>query len=252
MLRAFEVAASGDADRRRIREIKKQVHAALIAQMPAAPPAGTWVECTNQHGARQRSARSSCSAHHLAKVLAYTGEPDVIDAILAIMPKGDEDQPGQIDYVYSLRVIDSRLDDGAEETGDRVVREGVEMARRLDVRRTREQHLRRDHRRVHGRREAGGLQGGAAVRADHRRRRRGGATAGRGAAGGGTPARAAAAGAAVPGGRGGPGGRGRGPQVPLDRQERYDNLVFPRGGPAGSLAGRGGGAGCGRRRAGVP
>ena len=28
--------------------------------------------------------------------------------------------------------------------------------------------------------------------------------------------------------------------VPLDRQERYDNLVFPRGGPAGSLAGRGG------------
>ena len=32
------------------------------------------------------------------------------------------------------------------------------------------------------------------------------------------------------------GGRG----TPLDRQERYDNLVFPRGGPAGSLAGRGG------------
>lgn len=28
--------------------------------------------------------------------------------------------------------------------------------------------------------------------------------------------------------------------IPLDRQERYDNLVFPRGGPAGSLAGRGG------------
>jgi putative heme-binding domain-containing protein len=28
--------------------------------------------------------------------------------------------------------------------------------------------------------------------------------------------------------------------VPLDRQERYDNLVFPRGGPAGSLTGRGG------------
>jgi putative heme-binding domain-containing protein len=28
--------------------------------------------------------------------------------------------------------------------------------------------------------------------------------------------------------------------IPLDRQERYDNLVFPRGGPTGSLAGRGG------------
>ena len=28
--------------------------------------------------------------------------------------------------------------------------------------------------------------------------------------------------------------------VPLDRQERYDNLVFPRGGGPGSLAGRGG------------
>jgi len=39
---------------------------------------------------------------------------------------------------------------------------------------------------------------------------------------------------------GGPGRRGRGPSVPLDRQERYDNLVFPRGGPAGSLVGRGG------------
>jgi putative heme-binding domain-containing protein len=47
---------------------------------------------------------------------------------------------------------------------------------------------------------------------------------------------ATAPGAAGRGGR----GRGRGPQVPLDRQERYDNLVFPRGGPAGSLAGRGG------------
>jgi putative heme-binding domain-containing protein len=28
--------------------------------------------------------------------------------------------------------------------------------------------------------------------------------------------------------------------VPLDKQERYDNLVFPRGGGPGSLAGRGG------------
>ena len=45
--------------------------------------------------------------------------------------------------------------------------------------------------------------------------------------------------APAPGGRAG-GRGGRGPSVPLDRQERYDNLVFPRGGGPGSLAGRGG------------
>jgi putative heme-binding domain-containing protein len=58
------------------------------------------------------------------------------------------------------------------------------------------------------------------------------------------------AGAATPpaGAPGGGGGRGRGGppaltrNVPLDRQERYDNLVFPRGGGPGVLAsGRGGG-----------
>ena len=41
------------------------------------------------------------------------------------------------------------------------------------------------------------------------------------------------------------GGRGAGlpalaRNVPIDKQERYDNLVFPRGGGPGSLAGRGG------------
>ena len=53
--------------------------------------------------------------------------------------------------------------------------------------------------------------------------------------------------AAVPPGGGGAGRGGRGADspaltrgVPLDRQERYDNLVFPRGGGPGSLAGRGG------------
>ena len=30
-------------------------------------------------------------------------------------------------------------------------------------------------------------------------------------------------------------------QTPLDTQERYDNLVFPRGGGPGQLTGRGGG-----------
>ena len=56
------------------------------------------------------------------------------------------------------------------------------------------------------------------------------------------------------GGAGGGGGGGRGPpaltrNVPLDRQERYDNLVFPRGGGPGSLAGRGGGPNADDRRA---
>ena len=58
------------------------------------------------------------------------------------------------------------------------------MARRLDLRRSRQQHLRRDHRRVHGGREAAGLQGGAAVRADHRGQRGGGGDADPAAPGG--------------------------------------------------------------------
>ena len=53
-----------------------------------------------------------------------------------------------------------------------------------------------------------------------------GAPAGGGGGGGGRAA------------RGGPPATAR--NVPLDRQERYDNLVFPRGGGPGSLAGRGG------------
>jgi hypothetical protein len=97
VLRAFEVAASQvpngvDAS------IRKQVHAALIKQLPAAPPAGTWVECTNGTGPADACAQYLL-AHHLAKVLAYTGEPDVIDRVLGIMPRGDEDQPGQIDLM---------------------------------------------------------------------------------------------------------------------------------------------------------
>jgi putative heme-binding domain-containing protein len=83
------------------------------------------------------------------------------------------------------------------------------------------------------------------------------ANLGRGRRGGGAPGAPAAGPAAAgpaatgppaavapPGGPGG--GRGAGVpalarSVPLDRQERYDNLVFPRGGGPGSLAGRGGG-----------
>jgi hypothetical protein len=104
VLRAFEVVASqtpNGADA----AVRKQVHDALLKQMPAAAPAGTWVECTNGTGPADACGRYLL-AHHLAKVLAYSGEPDVIDPILAIMPKGDDDQPGQIDLMYSLMTVD--------------------------------------------------------------------------------------------------------------------------------------------------
>ena len=139
----------------------------LIKQLPAAPPAGTWVECTNGTGPAEPCAQFML-AHHLAKVLAYTGEPDVIGRILAIMPKGDEDQPGQIDLMYSLRILDAGWTKEQKQQAIDWFAQGIEMARRLHVRRPREQHLRRDHRRVHGGRKTGGLPGGAAVRADHR------------------------------------------------------------------------------------
>ena len=45
-----------------------------------------------------RTATTGCPEmplmHHMAKVLAYTGEPDVIGKILAVMPKGDADHGG--------------------------------------------------------------------------------------------------------------------------------------------------------------
>ena len=40
-------------------DLKKQVHAALIKQFPAAAPAGTWVGCTSRTRLR-RSAASTC------------------------------------------------------------------------------------------------------------------------------------------------------------------------------------------------
>ena len=74
--------------------------------MPASPPAGTWVSCTNRTGQAAQCSQYLL-AHHLAKVLAYTGEPDVIARILAIVPKGEEDQPGQIDLMYSIRLLEN-------------------------------------------------------------------------------------------------------------------------------------------------
>ena len=217
VLRAFEVAAAqspSGVDP----EIKKQVYAALVKQLPSAPPAGAWVPCTNQTGPR-----AECSqfllAHHLAKVLAYTGEPDVVGRILAIMPKGDEDQPGQIDLMYSLRVIDT----GWTQPQKQQAIEWFAKASRWRGGSTFAGHVNTIFDATID-----------AFSADEKQMAYKAAplfapiTEDMAAA---TPDPAAA-------GRGG--GRGRGPQVPLDRQERFDNLVFPRGGGPGSLAGRGG------------
>lgn len=235
VLRTFQVAASqlpGGVDP----EIRKQVHAALIRQVPAAPPAGTWVECTNGTGPAARCAQYLL-AHHLAKVLAYTGEPDVIGRILAILPKGDEDQPGQIDLMYALRVVDrgwtseqkqQAIDWFAKAAG---WRGGSTFAGHvnnifdatIDVFTADEKQLAY---------KAAPLFAPILEEA--------GTAAAAPAAPAGPGANAAAPGAVAPGPGGRAGGRGRGPSVPLDRQERYDNLVFPRGGGPGSLVGRGG------------
>ena len=59
--------------------------------------------------------------------------------------------------------------EGTEAADDRLVRESLDVARRLDVRRPRQQHLRGGDRCPRPGGEAGGVRGGAAVRAAHRR-----------------------------------------------------------------------------------
>ena len=219
VLRAFEVAASqspSGVDP----EIKKQVYAALVKQFPAAPPAGAWIPCTNKTGPAAQCAQFLL-AHHLAKVLAYTGEPDVIGRILAIMPKGDEDQPGQIDLMYSLRVIDS----GWTPQQKQQVIDWFAKASRWRGGSTFAGHVNNIFDATID-----------AFSADEKQLAYKAAPLFAPI----TEDMAAATPEAAGPGRGGA-GRGRGgPSVPLDRQERYENLVFPRGGGPGSLTGRGG------------
>jgi putative heme-binding domain-containing protein len=219
VLRAYQVAAT--ETRTVDPEIRKQVHDALIGQFPSAAPAGTWVECTN--GTAKGGCAQFMLVHHLAKVLASTGEADVIGRVLNVIPRGNDDQPGQIDYVYSLRVIDEGW---TKEQKQQIVdwfakaskwRGGSTFAGHvnnifdatIDAFTAEEKQL------AYAAVPLFAPLGEAEI------------------------AEAAA-------GRGGRGGRGGPPvpattrNVPLDRQERYDNLVFPRGGPAGSLVGRGG------------
>jgi putative heme-binding domain-containing protein len=224
VLRVYQVAST-EARAGVDPEIKKQVHDALLPQLPKAPPAGTWVECTN------RTLTTGCSqfmlAHHMAKVLASTGEADVIGRILALIPSGEDDQPGQIDYVYALRVIDQGWTPAEKQ---RIVDWFAKASKWRG-----------------GSTFAGHVNNifDATVDAFAPEEQQAAYKA--------VPLFAPleeaeiAAAAAGRGGRGGGGGRGGPPVpattrnvVPLDRQERYDNLVFPRGGPAGSLVGRGG------------
>jgi putative heme-binding domain-containing protein len=217
VLRTFEVAVAqspSGVDP----EIKKQVYAVLVKQLPGAPPAGAWVPCTNGTGPEAQCSQFLLT-HHLAKVLAYTGEPDAIGRILAIVPKGDEDQPGQIDLMYALRVIDT----GWTQQQKQQAIDWFAKASRWRGGSTFAGHVNNIFDATVD-----------AFTADEKQMAYKAAplfapiTEDMAAA---TPDPAAA-------GRGG--GRGRGPQVPLDRQERFDNLVFPRGGGPGSLAGRGG------------
>ncbi len=243
VLRVFEVAAT-ETKNGVDPELTKQVHDALIARFPASVPAVEWKDCAS------RSVTAGCPelmlAHHMAKVLAYTGEPDAIDKILAVMPKGNEDQPGQIDYMYALRMINrgwtstqkQELIDWFAKSAK--WRGGSTFAGHLnnifdatvDVLDEPEKQLAYKAAPLFAPLAADEMGGGG----------------GRGRRGGGAPAAAPGAPVAGPPAApvaGAPGGRGAGlpalaRNVPIDKQERYDNLVFPRGGGPGSLAGRGG------------
>jgi putative heme-binding domain-containing protein len=279
VLRAFEVAATeapGGVDP----EIKRTVHEVLIAQFPSTAPTATYLGCT-----ARMEPEAACAVtmwtHHMAKVLAYTGGPGVISKVLAVMPKGNDDQPGQIDYIYALRVIDT----GWTAAEVKAVSEWFAKASKWRGGSTFAGHLNQIFDAVIDAFTPEQKQAAydtAPLFAPLTTTEVANAGAGRGGGGRGAGAAAATpptgtppvtgapptgappvtstppagappvAGATPPGdpaaGRGGGGGgRGRGGppaltrNVPLDKQERYDNLVFPRGGGPGVITGRGGG-----------
>ncbi len=85
LLRAFALNATA-TDTGAPAAIRKQLSGLIAAQFPAAD------ERLNREYAR---------------TLAYCGEPEAIGAILAAMPKEDDNEPLQIHYVYCLRTIKS-------------------------------------------------------------------------------------------------------------------------------------------------
>lgn len=227
VLRTFQVAAtetsSGVSD-----AVKKQVYEVLINQFPTRAALGneTLNGCNHRHpGTNAATCNTLSMAHHMARVLAYTGNPGIISKVFAVMPEGDDDQPGQIGYMYALRMVDSGWSDAEK-------KQMIDWFARAAKWRG-------------GSTFAGHLNNIFDASIDAL-----------------TEAEKQQAYAAAPlfapltveettvaeTGRGGRGGRGVQPgtppanarSIPLDSQERYDNLVFPRGTGPGSLAGRGG------------
>jgi putative heme-binding domain-containing protein len=228
VLRVFQVAAtetSGGASA----DVKKQVYDALINQFPTRAAIGsseTLTGCQNRYpGTNQAACDTLVMSHHMARVLAYTGQPGAISKILAVIPEGDVDQPGQIGYMYALRVIDSGWSDAEKKQmmawfgRASKWRGGSTFAGHLnnifdasiDALTDAEKQMAY---------AAAPLFAPLTVEEVT-------AAAGRGGRGGG-------------GGGGAPALPANARQVPIDSQERYDNLVFPRGSGPGSLAGRGG------------
>ena len=251
--------------------VKKQVYDALIGQFPA--PAAiraedTWVACTTQlPGTTPAGCATTMYAHHMAKVLGSTGEPGVISKVLAVMPKGDVDQPGQIDYMYALRQIDGGWSAAEKDQmmeffgraskwrGGSTFSGHVNNVFDATIDALTPEEKQRAYKAAPLFAPLSPEEMTAAVAGGGRIGGGGGGGAAAAAAGAAPGAAAPAAGAAAAGrgvvapapGAGGGGGRGGVPANPasarptgLDRQERYDNLVFPRGSGPGSLAGRGG------------
>ena len=225
VLRAFEVAAtetSAGVDA----ETRKQVYDALIGQFPtrAAVSGETLLGCNSHHpDTNPATCEVLILSHHMARVLAYTGQPGAIAPILAIMPQGDDDQPGQIGYMYALRAIDSGWSD-AQKTQmidwfarASTWRGGSTFAGHLNniFDATIDALTEPEQQRAYA---AAPLFAPLTIEETTT------AAAGRGGGRGVQP--------------GAPAANAR--PVPLDSQERYDNLVFPRGSGPGSLAGRGG------------
>jgi putative heme-binding domain-containing protein len=226
VLRAFQVAATemtGGASA----DVKKQVYDALIGQFPTRASLGTETlnGCNHRHpGTNEAACNALVLSHHMARVLSYTGNPGVVARVFSVMPQGDNDQPGQIGYMYALRMVDSGWSDGEKQqlidwwARAAKWRGGSTFAGHLnnifdatidalnDV----------EKQRIYAAAPLFAPLTEAELTAAAGR-------GGRGGGGGGAPALPANA-----------------RPVPLDSQERYENLVFPRGTGPGSLAGRGG------------
>lgn len=229
VLRAFEVAAT-EATNGVSASLKQQVYDALINQFPTRAALGSEATLAGCQARLPELDPTACEtrifAHHMARVLSYTGHPGVIAKVLAVMPDGDDDQAGQIDYMYALRMIEA----GWSAAEKQQMIDWFGKASKWRGGSTFAGHVNNIFdATVDALTDTEKQQAYAAAplfapltieEVTAAASGRGGRGGGRG---GGVPALPASA-----------------RPVPLDSQERYDNLVFPRGGGPGSLAGRGG------------